>query len=562
MADSLPAPSDAAQLIGSLAELGHPSGEHLQRLLDAIDWLRIPAGRRVFSEGEPADGMYVLFEGRVRFVVESAPMDLTPWELEPVGVFGEGALLTGGGRSRTAVVVRDALLARIPPSLFDAVMGASPGVAAAIARRVARRTVFPGADERRTRRTDTAVAFVSPTLTTSRLEPLREAAAQALGAASDIVAIGADRRDEMFDAVRHSDRVLIVVDSAVPVDLSSITDLVWNGIDRLAAPTLELVLHDSLHSSGHLDDLGTAWRPPQRFAHRLRLREGRAADLARLGRHLAGRSVGLVLSGGGARGLAHIGVLRALAESGIQVDTVGGSSMGAIVAGQHAMGWSWEEIYAHDRRVWDDWRLRWEITLPTVSLFSGRRSGKVFEETFGDRWIEDFALPFFCTSVDLSTFRLAIHREGPATQWIRASASAPGLWPPVVDGAGHLHIDGGQLNNVPTDVMRDCHDGPIIAVDVFATQAVMTVDTEATPPIGFRHLFGRRSHPRYPSIAETFNRCALLGSLQHQESARHYADLYITPDLSEISFRGFDRIETAAEIGYRATLEALATWHP
>jgi NTE family protein len=191
---------------------------------------------------------------------------------------------------------------------------------------------------------------------------------------------------------------------------------------------------------------------------------------------------------------------------------------------------------------------------------SGRRSRRVFDETFGDRVIEDFSLPFFCTSVDLSSFRLAVHREGSAAQWIRASASAPGLWPPVVDAAGHLHIDGGQLNNVPTDLMRESHDGPIIAVDVFAKQAVMTLGPEAKPPVGVRHLLGRRSKPRYPGIADTFNRCALLGSLQHQEGARHYADLYITPDLSDVGFRAFDRIQPAAEIGYRAALDCLATW--
>jgi hypothetical protein len=102
----------------------------------------------------------------------------------------------------------------------------------------------------------------------------------------------------------------------------------------------------------------------------------------------------------------------------------------------------------------------------------------------------------------------------------------------------------------------------VIAVDVFAKQALMTLGPEARPPVGLRHLLGGRDKPRYPSIAETFTRCALLGSLQHQEGAQRYADLYITPDLSEVSFRAFHRIEVAAEIGYRAALDCLAKWKP
>jgi NTE family protein len=552
------APLDAAELIASLPQLGCPTGAPLRRLLASIDWLHVPAGRRLFSEGEPVDGVYVLFRGRVRFVVESATTPLVPWEVDPVAVFGEGALLTGGGRSRTAVAVRDCFLARIPAAMFQEVMAASPEVAMGTARRVALRTVFPGVDERSIRRSEDAISFVSPSVPTGRLEPFREAAVAALGEAARVVAVGSDRATEILEAARHSDRVMVVVDASHRVDLRPLMSKLLDGIDHLAAPAIELVVIDRPddRAAGH-----PRWRSPEGFSHRLRVRERNAADLRRVGRHVSGRSVGLVLSGGGARGLAHIGVLRALAELDIPIDALGGSSMGAIIGGQSAMGWSWQRIYEYNRRAWKSRRIRFEITFPTVSLLSGRRSRTMFDDTFGDQGIEDFQLPFFCTSVDLSIFRLAVHREGPAAQWVCASASAPGLWPPVVDAGGHLHVDGGQLNNVPTNVMRESHDGPIIAVDVHASQAVMTVSPDSRPPIGLRHMLSRRS-ARYPSIAEIFNRCALLGSLQHQETARNYADVYLMPDVSNISFRAFDKIEEATEIGYQTALQALAGWTP
>ena len=75
-----------------------------------------------------------------------------------------------------------------------------------------------------------------------------------------------------------------------------------------------------------------------------------------------------------------------------------------------------------------------------------------------------------------------------------------------------------------------------------------------------RHLLRRRTSQRYPAITDTINRCALLGSLAQQERAGQYADDYITPDLSQIAFRRFDRIAEASEIGYRAAMTALAGW--
>ena len=282
--------------------------------------------------------------------------------------------------------------------------------------------------------------------------------------------------------------------------------------------------------------------------------------MARFERHVGGTSVGLVLGGGGARGLAHIGVVRALQELAIPIDSVGGSSMGAVLGAQVAMGWSWETMLERNERLWNTRWLRWEFNVPTVSLFSGKRSARVFDEILEDHRIEDFWLPYFCTTVDLSAFRLAVHRSGRAEQWVRASATVAGLWPPVVDEVGHLHIDGGQLNNLPTDQMRDHHDGPIIAVDVFSLQAEMTLRPGATPPVGIRHLIRRPGAQRYPTITDTLNRCALLGSLAQQEDGRRFADCYIAPDLAGIGFRRFDRIGDAADIGYRAAIEALSTW--
>ena len=259
--------------------------------------------------------------------------------------------------------------------------------------------------------------------------------------------------------------------------------------------------------------------------------------------------------------MAHIGVIKALHELSIPIDHVGGSSMGAIVGGQAAMEWTWDEMLAYNEREWTSRRLRFELTVPTVSVFSGQHARRILDDTFGSWRIEDFTLPYFCTTVNLSRFRLAVHHDGPAAHWIRASASAPGLWPPVVDEDGDLHIDGGQLNNVPTDVMRLRHSGPIIAVDVCAVQSAMTVPGGVEPPVGIRHLLlRRRFRHRFPTLVDTLNRCALLGSLQQRETAAEQADVYLMPDLASVGFSGFGRIREAVDIGYHAAMESLVDW--
>ena len=562
-------PADAQALIGSLIVFRHLDEAGLDALAAAVEWLRVPAGARLFSVGDAPDGMYGLVSGRVRFFAEEDGRPVMTAEAGPGITFGEGALLIGGGRSRTAVVVRDALLVRLPPELFSTLMATSPQVASRVAGMLAARMAFkyePTADGSAD---DTVlVGAIGAAEFDWFVDALRRHTGAHIVRAADLDAprpprtlVPVDIRDaaDVARAVRQAERVLLVTTAREPSShLARLAPVMQPDIDPLAAAPLELVL---LARSGRREPAG-AWLASHVFSACHHVRRDSERDVARVARHLSGHAVGLVLGGGGARGMAHIGVIKALAELGIPIDHVGGSSIGAIVGGQVAMGWAWDDMLAYDEREWTSRWLRYDLTLPTVSVSSGRRARRILEDTFGSLAIEDFVLPFFCTTVNLSRFRLAVHREGPAARWILASASAPGLWPPVVDEHGELHIDGGQLNNVPTDVMRVGHLGPIIAVDVCAVQSAMTVPEGVQPPVGIRHLLRRRFRHRFPSLVDTLSRCALLGSLQHRETAFEQADVYLTPDLAAIGFSGFGRIRDAVEIGYASAMEALADWRP
>ena len=116
-------------------------------------------------------------------------------------------------------------------------------------------------------------------------------------------------------------------------------------------------------------------------------------------------AVGLGLGGGGARGFAHIGSLRALEEAGIPVDVVAGTSMGANIAAQAAMGWSPDRMVEVNRRIWIEIAPQKKFTLPVVSILGSKKALECGRLMYDDYDIEDLWLPFYCVSSNLTTAR-------------------------------------------------------------------------------------------------------------------------------------------------------------
>src|SRR6185503_6161421 len=203
-----------------------------------------------------------------------------------------------------------------------------------------------------------------------------------------------------------------------------------------------------------------AWLRQRPFRGHHHLRRGNGADVDRLGRALLGRSVGLVLGGGGARGFAHIGVIRALEEAGIPIDRIGGASMGAILAAQYADRRDWQRLIELSRRGWLEIAPQKVYTLPLISLLSMVKGERMLDMWFGDTCIEDLWLPYFCVSTNLSRTELHEHTGGSLHEAVAASMTIPGLTAPRVLRGGVLLVDGGVLDNLPTDTMRRLGAGP------------------------------------------------------------------------------------------------------
>ena len=173
--------------------------------------------------------------------------------------------------------------------------------------------------------------------------------------------------------------------------------------------------------------------------------------------------VGLVLGAGGSRGFAHVGVLKALAQAGIEVDVIVGVSSGAVVAALHAGGMRAAELEANALAIEDNDLL--DFTLFGPGVIEGGRLQAYINDMLQNRPIEALQKPFAVIAAERETSRMMIFNRGNTGLAVRASASVPKLfWPVLIRGTEY--VDGGVANRVPASVARQMGADIVIAVDV------------------------------------------------------------------------------------------------
>jgi predicted acylesterase/phospholipase RssA len=299
--------------------------------------------------------------------------------------------------------------------------------------------------------------------------------------------------------------------------------------------------------------------PADRYHH---IRTGSRADVERLARILTRSSIGLVLGGGGARGFAHLGVIKAMMEAGIPIDHVGGTSFGASMAAGLAIGWDWDEILELGRSAMADRGSLIDFSFPVVALANGERLTSRIREAFGTTGVEDLWTDFFCLSTDLTKSGPYVHRTGLVWRAVRSSVAIPGILPPVRSPEGHVLVDGGVINNLPTDVMRDVFDPmTIVAVDLRADVDIPSDDLGHDGVVSGWRALARRVTPwkepmQLPRMIDLLARSTAVAGSDNAA----YADLVLRPPVGGfgiLEFASYDKIVVA---GYRHAVDVLETW--
>jgi predicted acylesterase/phospholipase RssA/CRP-like cAMP-binding protein len=358
--------------------------------------------------------------------------------------------------------------------------------------------------------------------------------------------------------VPQADRILVVAEAASDPAPSEHELRLLEGIDPVLRP-MDLVL---IHDAGTDIPEGTArWlhhRPRTSGVHHI---TRGSEHLGRLGRVLLGRTVGLVLGAGGARGLAGIGAVAALRELGATIDAVGGTSAGAIVGAMTALAWDEEQMVDTVWRELVEGGAFSPTVLPYHSMISKTRSDRITRKVFGAARIEDLWLPYFAVSCDLTTGRRHIHRRGTVWRAVRASSAIPGVIPPVLLGRSLL-VDGAAVDYLHVDVMRELHRGPVLTVDVGAPVAKVPDDMVDLPTNFQAYLY--RFHPLLssrpiPTIAQML---FYTGTIAARNSSAHLTDLLVQPDVGHFETQDFDGVHEMVARGYNAMMASLESAPP
>ena len=279
-------------------------------------------------------------------------------------------------------------------------------------------------------------------------------------------------------------------------------------------------------------------------------------DLGRVARLLTRRGVGLVLSGGGARGFAHLGVIRALREARIPLDFLGGASIGAIIAAGVAMGWDDAEMQLRYRRSFVDTNPVNDYAFPLVALTRGRKVSRLLRREYGETLIEDLRHPFFCVSANLTTGKAHEHREGTVASALRATVAIPGVMPPVFRG-DEILVDGAAINNLPVDVMQRHAPGLVIGCDAGADYSFSADAAAADGPPLWRFFARSRSGRQRINIFQVLMHAGMVNSVSSQAAQRALADVMLKPPLANVDLLDWRAFDRAIESGYTYACLAL-----
>jgi predicted acylesterase/phospholipase RssA/CRP-like cAMP-binding protein len=574
-----------------MPKLFGPVDEAMLRFVESrVQWLQLRAGERLFSAGEKGDDLYFVVGGRLRAV---APDGRTLSEMSRGESVGEMALLTGEPRAASVVAVRDSSLVRVSRQAFDEIVDRYPRVLRTIAQivihrlRVSARLDFADKackciavlvtndsvpSSQFAERLAAAFAAVGPTLhlSSERLDRLldrpgiacadeEEPAGIRLTAWLDqqesshqIVVFESDRTDTAWTrrCLRQADEILLVADAGSDPAPGATERALLSADSGISHARQNLVL---LHPRGTRLPSGTArWFVGRDIRRNFHVRADDDGDYGRLARTLGDAAIGLVLGGGGARGLAHIGVVRAMREAGMHIDLVGGTSMGAVMASLVAMGQDYSEMVETNRDAWMRHKPHKEYSLPMISLIRSTRLDTMAQKIWGDIQIEDLWLSYFCISCNLSNSATMVHTRGPLWKAVRASASLPGVFVPVLSD-GEILVDGGLVNNLPEDVMRARACRSVVVVDVGSETEFVFKSPEFPSPWQFLKSRFFRSGQRVsvPHIVDVLMRTVDVSSSEMTREAKKHADLCLRPPIDRYGTLQFESLDEIADVGYR-----------
>lgn len=582
--------------------------EALRDIQSSVLFVHLGTGDVLMEQGAPGGAAYLTISGRLRvYVKNDAGESRMVRELGRGEITGEISLYTDAPRSATVVAIRGSVVACLDKERFQQLIGRHPQVSVALTKKIIDRlqtqdsrrplpppvaltllpittgmdtlafakrlTVALGQHGRACWVDASSVRSRSPTADNQSDVPSTHDMSvflEDLEAEHDFVLMVADTAPNEWTrlCINQSDEVLLLADATQPAEVHALERAYM--LDRVprseTAETLVL-----LHPPSTRSPMGMRrWIDRRPVTGHVNLRPGLDSDIARLARLISRNAVGLVLAGGGARGFAHLGIWQTLDALGIEVDCVGGTSMGAVMAAAIAADRDIPETLSVIKQAFKinptgDFSL-----LPLISLIKGGRVRAAIERSLdtlmgGQVDIVDLWKGYFCIASNYSRGCETQFNKGDLGRSLRASIAIPGALPPVVID-GELFSDGGTFNNFPADVMRDMRGvGKVIGVDLSARGA-RRLDFDEMPSarqVLFDRLKPRKKRRyRVPSLVSYLLNVSILYSVSRQSASRRQTDLYFNPPLDRVGFLQWNRFSSIVEQGDAHAREVMGALSP
>ncbi len=583
------------ELINSLRRnYGQFSKDAIDALMKVGKVVHANSGTTIIKQGDQTKEVYFLLFGRISVEIENEfGEEIVLNEIGNGEFFGEMALITGEPRTTTLITTKDSSLLRIEGADFEELLETNPSILKHLGSTLINR--LRKANLSKNENSFQNICFI-PLETENRssqfLNSLQEKlegnssffvvskqsakAANVINEQEGYSSKGISFKNWVRDlevkysyllficndgdlewselCLRQADRIMFIGTGRLSPSLTKIEELLT---DKNIASKIEkniLLCQDEKQPVK-----GTAKLLQNRKVKNI-FHVSNEKDIDRVIRYVQGKSIKLVLGGGGAKGFAHLGVYKAMLELGIPVDFVGGTSAGALMGSGIALGWDYDKIVdsVHQAMVKDN-PLN-DFQFPMVSFLKGNKLDKTIQKYFGEFQIEDLAIPFYAVAANFTKSQIEILDKGALGLALRASISLPTILPPVVKD-NDLLFDGGIIDNLPYDNMDSLAQGPVIGVDLSITKH-RELGYEKVP--GNRTLMkqkitGKRKY-KVPNINQIMMGTMILASNDRRKRNEKKFDIYIKPDVSKFGFMKWANFDKIIESGYDAAYPILQEW--
>ncbi|TGL09281.1 phospholipase [Leptospira levettii] len=603
-----PEPRRIKELISSVSLFQGVGTKLISELEQQMEWIFLPGGETLMRQGDKADGMYVVVNGSLVYEVRNDQgLVVSTGNFSKGDIIGEMALLTGEPRTATVVATLSCEIVKISTVAFEAVFSKHPPSMLAITKLIADRFTKDRMGKRTVKKTRSIITLF-PLQKDLSVRDFAHNLANALKkigrtiiveskdfkkkkgdrehAVSDILEslyhlqdthdfliLCPDFEDKLWTEtiLHHTNRILLLSD-AKKADVLSPEEIRFLGdSEETHGPIRELVLlySDPNEKPKNISNL-TKIRKSDVIRH---IRTYNHHGFESLTRFITGRSIGLALGGGGAKGFAHIGLIKAMQEENIPIDMIGGTSAGALMASIYALGNDAPSLERIAKALMSDKKTLNDYTIPVVSLIRGKKFNTVIKSFVGETMIEDLWLPYFAVATSLSKAQKVIIDRGPLWKALRASASIPGILPPFFEN-NELLVDGAMLDNIPGAVMREkgadfvisvalASEGDSAADELFGR--IYPKNNSGALPSALRLLFKRlfrkaQNFKEAPNLLSLLMRATFVASDAAMAQAKAESDIFAELPVEQYGLFDWKKFYELVEIGYRYGKTNAKTW--